>query len=65
MKEAVGRLAEEYGDPTLRTEFVVAEKFHANFYHGFMENYELVDRDLVAQFVKRLIALENGASTPA
>ena len=65
LKESVVRLAEEYDDPALRTEFVVAEKFHANFYHGFMEDFELADRDMVTRFVERLLALDNGASTPA
>lgn len=65
LKEAVVRLAEEYSDSALRTEFAVAEKFHANFYHGFMQDFELADRDIVTRFVERLLALDNGASTLA
>ena len=34
------RLSEERDDPFLRAAFGVAEKFHANFYHDFMEGEE-------------------------
>ena len=40
MRIAVRRLSEEREDPFLRAAFGVAEKFHANFYHGFMEGEE-------------------------
>ena len=30
-----------------------------------MEDFELADRDMVTRFVERLLALDNGASTPA
>ena len=36
----------------------VAEKFHANFYHNFMEGSELdMNRPLVQHFVERMLAL--------
>ncbi len=37
MRLAVRRLAEERDDPFISAAFGVAEKFHANFYHDFME----------------------------
>ena len=40
MRIAVRRLSEERDDPFLRAAFGVAEKFHANFYHDFMESEE-------------------------
>ena len=58
LKIAAVRLADEYDDPTLRTQFSVAEKFHANFYHNFMEDYQLEpDRQEVRDFVNRALAL--------
>ena len=58
LKVAVERLAEESGDSRFRSEFGIAEKFHANFYHLFMEDYEL-DRDpvVIRDFVNRVLAL--------
>ena len=53
LKIAVERLADENGDSRFASEFGVAEKFHANFYHQFMEDYEL-ERDPVE--VQRLVA---------
>ncbi len=58
LKETVKRLAEERGDSRFRSEFAVAEKFHANFYHLFMEDYELEnDPEMVRNFVNRALAL--------
>ena len=37
---AVHRLSGEYDDPALELAFGVAQKFHANFYHKFMEDFE-------------------------
>ncbi len=65
MKTAVRRLAEQYDDPLLPGGFGFAEKFHANFYHDFMEDFDLEsDRPLVRDFVHRVIALlpVNGAN---
>lgn len=64
MKTAVHRLTEQYDDPLLPGGFVSAEKFHANFYHDFMEDFDLEgDRPLVSDFVHRIISLlpSNGA----
>jgi hypothetical protein len=58
LKMAVRRMSEEYGDSALQSEFAAAEKFHANFYHGFMEDFELdEDRPLVRRFVVRVLGL--------
>ena len=37
LRRAVQLLADETGDAALDDGFAVAEKFHANFYHDFME----------------------------
>ena len=58
MKDAVTRLAREYDDPGIQAGYAVAEKLHANFYHGFMEDYQLiVDAALVRRFVEQVLAL--------
>lgn len=55
LKATVERLSEEQGDPSLSYQFAVAEKFHANFYHRFMQDYEFVaDRPTVRRFVERM-----------
>ena len=59
-KNATIRLAEVYDDPFLSAGFVAAEKFHKNFFHDEMEDYEIVaDRPIVHRFVNRLVALVN------
>ena len=64
-KAAVQRLADEYDEPLLVSDFSVADKFHANFYHHFMEDEDVQrDRALVHRFVHRVVALtrlEDGA----
>ena len=55
---AVRRLANEFSDPTLEPAFGVAEKFHANFYHKFMEDFEYDSgRPVVREFVEKMQAL--------
>ena len=57
MNEAAGRLALEYDDPFIRYRFSIAEKFQANSYHNFMEDFELeADRATIHDFVERLLA---------
>lgn len=60
LKISVERLASEQNDSSIASGFAVAEKFHANFYHLFMEDYEL-ERDpaVVKSFVNRVLALLN------
>ena len=56
LKNAVIRLAEEYDDPLIRSNFLAAEKFHRHFYHDSMEDWERdSDRPLVHDFVERVL----------
>lgn len=58
LKNAVIRLSIEQGDPLIEAYFLAAEKFHRNFYHDDMEDYERdADRPLVHDFVARVLAL--------
>ena len=58
LKKAAQLLADETGDVALLLGFVSSEKFHANFYHDFMEDFELdADRPTVNNFVERLLVL--------
>ena len=59
MRAVVLALADETGDDSLLIGFKTSEKFHANFYHGFMkagEEFDL-DRQRVRDFVNRILAL--------
>lgn len=59
-KNAVIQLADEYDDPFLSAGFIAAEKFHKNFFHDEMEDYEIVaDRPVVHRFVNHLVELVN------
>ena len=61
MKMAVGHLADAHGDLSLRGGFSAAEKFHRNFYHDFMEEFEIYeDRAIVHDFTNRVLALVDG-----
>ena len=58
LKKAARLLVDETGDMALLAGFAFAEKFHANFYHDFMEDFELdVDRPTINNFVERLLVL--------
>ena len=58
LKMAVRQLGEEHDAPTLRGGFIAAEKFHRNFYHDFMEDFEIQeDRAVVHDFTKRVLGL--------
>ena len=60
MRNAVEQLVTEYHDPNIRAGFLAAEKFHRNFYHRFMEDFEYpVDRPIVHDFVARLQLIHN------
>ena len=57
LKNAVESLAAESGDDALRAGFLAAEKFHKNFYHDEMEDFEIeADRPVVHRFVNRVLA---------
>jgi hypothetical protein len=58
MKRAAERLSEEHNDPLVAAEFGVAEKYHRDFYHLFMEDEEWsTDRPKVQDLVSRVLAL--------
>ena len=58
LKNAVIRLSQERNDPLLASDFLAAEKFHRNFYHDDMEDWERdADRPIVERFVTRVLAL--------
>ena len=58
LKIAAQQLVDETGDMALLAGFLSAEKFHANFYHDFMEDFELdADRPTANYFVERLLTL--------
>jgi hypothetical protein len=60
LRIAVRRLAEEYEDRSIRTGFGFAEKFHANFYHGFLEHEDMEpNAKLVRRFVSRMLGLSD------
>ena len=57
LRSAVRRLSRESDEAALLSGFVTAEKFHANFYHSFMEHdadFEL-SKLVVRQFVERVL----------
>ncbi len=57
MKAASARLTVEYADPAFQDGFGLAEKFHGNFYHNFMEDFQLeVDRPRMREFIERMLA---------
>ena len=61
MKNAAQRLAAELDDPFLVGGFGLAEKFHKNFFHDEMEDYEIAsDRPYVHLYVNRVLALLDG-----
>ena len=62
MKDAARRLGEEYADTSIRYGFAVAEKFHMNFYHQIMGDYQIEqNRPLVREFVDRVLSLDGPA----
>ena len=58
LKENADRLSVELGESEISEDFQVAEKFHTNFYHDYMDTFRLVrDRPYVHRFVNRVLAL--------
>ena len=56
LKAAADKLAENRNDPALESGFFAAQQFHANFYHGFMEDDDIArGRPLVRDFVQRVL----------
>ena len=59
----IDRLAEEHDESWLKSGYSIAEKFHANSYNDFMEDYAIErDRPVVHRLVETLL-LYNGPST--
>ena len=62
LKATVMRLSREMDDRSLQAGFVAAQQFHANFYHGFMEEDDIeIAYPIVTDFVTRLLDM-NGVS---
>ena len=58
LKEAAERLTDEHDEFRIELQFLAAEKFHRNFYHDNMADFEIDrDRPVVHDFVHRVLAL--------
>ena len=67
MKWAVAEIAWEQGEQLIVGGFSTAERFHANFFHDHMEDYDIeTERPAVHRFVARLLTLlDSGNSSGA
>lgn len=53
---AARHFTRERNDDSLYSGFKVAGQFHINFYHGYMENWQIADgREYVRRFMERLL----------
>ena len=58
MKNAVAELSREYGDPYTVAGFATAERFHVNFFHDNLEDYDIeAERPTVHHFVAHMLTL--------
>ena len=58
LKVAVRKLSEVTSDPSIVAGFIAAQKFHANYYHDFIEDYDYDDdRAVVRAFIERVLTL--------
>ena len=58
MQQAVSELAREHDDPAIASGFSNAERFHENFFHDNLEDYQVeANRPAVHHFVHQLLAL--------
>ena len=58
LRQVALQLADELEDERISLGLGVAEKFHANYYHDFMEDSELdVNRPMAKRFIARMLAL--------
>jgi hypothetical protein len=63
MQQAVTALSREYDDPLLIGGYSAANRFHENFFHDHLEDYEIEsERPAVHHFVNQLLALLDGKS---
>ena len=64
MQQAVSALAREHQDPTIASGFSNAERFHENFFHANLEDYQVeANRPAVHHFVDQLLTLLYNAET--
>ena len=65
MKNVIRQVAEQYDDELVQGSFAAAEKFHKNFYHDEMEDFEVqADRPIVHRFVQRMLSYTEQTATP-
>ncbi len=58
MQQAVTALSREYDDPGIVNGFSAANRFHENFFHDYLEDYEIeANRPGVHHFVARMLAI--------
>ena len=58
LREMADALAQEISEPLIAADFDAAERFHANFYHGYMTDYDIAaERPAVRRLVRRVLAL--------
>ena len=64
MQQAVSTLSKEHGDPFIVSGYDSAQRFHENFFHDNLEDYEIeASRPAVHQFVARLLVLLDGGQS--
>ena len=65
LRENTDRLSTELSEQDIADDFQVAEKFHTNLYHDYLEDFRISrDRPLVHRIVSRVLALpELGGGT--
>ena len=58
LKENADRLSSELAEQEIADGFQVAERFHSNFYHDYLEEFRISrDRPVVHRFVHRVLSL--------
>lgn len=66
MQQAIDTLARECNDPDILNGFAAASRFHENFFHDYLEDYEIeTNRPGVHHFVNKLLALLDDQSPEA
>ena len=57
MQQSVDALSQEYDEPLLIGGYSAANRFHENFFHDHLEDYEIEsERPAVHHFVNQLLA---------
>ena len=60
MQQAVSNLTREYDDLSIQSGFATAERFHENFFHDYLEDYQVeANRPVVHDLVNKLLTLLN------